>query len=155
MEPMDISSLDSKSLREITLQYLTSLQKTDRELKSISDDLELWRHRQELAESSNRQDLLDIAVEKISSLSKRSAVLEADKIELENEISRCRKQLRISSDSGRLQGTNLLEQLYTELSEDTEMEAGMRELEQQSKINDDLERLRQQIITDAEGEELE
>lgn len=155
MESMDISSLDSKSLREITLQYLTSLQKTDRELKSIAEDLELWNHRQELAKKSNRQDLLDIAVEKIISLSKRSAVLEADKIELESEIARCRKQLHISNDSGRLQGTNLLEQLYNELSEDTEMEAGMRELEQQSKINDDLERLRQQIATDAEGEEVE
>lgn len=143
----------SHDMRDIAIEYLTGLNKLKHEHHALQQEVELWDHRLKLARENSREDLAGIAEQRTTELAQRLTKIEADQLEIADELKRVRTEL-LSSDQGhRSQGMEqLLQRMRRILGEDPALEQTMQELETQDSVEHDLQKLRDEITRDAESE---
>ncbi len=152
MESIDLTNLNLAEIRDIALQYLMSLKKTQKDLQKVNEDMAAWQHRKELAQKTQRDDLFQVAQEKYDELRARSTSLEMDVMELESEVHRIQQQLeqKAQHPDGRQDTHALLEHISGILGPDYELEESLRTLETEDSVEKELSRLQQQVQNDSD-----
>ncbi|MBN2535403.1 MAG: hypothetical protein JXB88_21170 [Spirochaetales bacterium] len=78
----DLTGMDVDSAKEYVLSYITTLKQTQRELKVIEGELDLWQKRVEFAKERGRPDLISAAEMKAREISEKYAKLELEEKDL-------------------------------------------------------------------------
>lgn len=95
LEHLDLTGMDPRDAREYVYQYLVALKKTRADRDKAAEEVEVWRHRVDLARGHDRSDLeaealtmLDDARSRYESLTAETRALEKDVMDLKDRLHR-------------------------------------------------------------------
>jgi len=91
---LDIDRLPRKDAEQYVLSFITTLKGIEGELKSLDQELKLWRGRRRLAEKNQEAELVLAAEKKISELQAKSSQLEPEQKSLRLKVSILKEKLK-------------------------------------------------------------
>jgi phage shock protein A len=155
--PDDLSGMDPAAAREYTLQYVSVLKLTEKEIASLSEELAKWEGRVNLARSRGAGDLAAEAEKEALRIGEKKAFLENEAAALKAQIESMRRQLPGLAARRRSVDTDLLEQELLMAAgrmpgdeKEAAADRAFEELEKEKAAGDALEALKLKMRSDAD-----
>jgi phage shock protein A len=138
MNDTDLSGMTAEAARDYVLAFIKSLKETQRQRQKLTEELELWKGRVELAERENRQDLAQQASSRVKSIQDDLARLRQEEDELNTKVEILKDNLKhLPADWQPVVDSEvLLAQLEMVIGERDETEEQFQQMKVQSKLEE-------------------